>query len=172
MRVEVAFAFALLALVGACSKSAEPGAANATADAPAAPAAAPATADACSILTKADAERALGHAADKLPSTGGAASLEMCQYGYQGERMMDAGNVSLIYHPNGLAEMRQGLVAEKATIEEVPGLGDGAIYTPEYGLYVSKGGRTAVYMLGVGGMDPAEAKQRMIALAKATVGRL
>ena len=68
--------------------------------------------------------------------------------------------------------MRHGLVAEKATIEEVPGIGDGAIYTPEYGLYVGKGGRTAVYMLGVGGLDQGEAKQRMIALAQATVSRL
>ncbi|HVF36722.1 MAG TPA: hypothetical protein VNA29_02125 [Sphingomicrobium sp.] len=134
--------------------------------------AAAASADACSILNKQAAEKALGRPVDKLDNDGGAAALEICQYGYQGEKLMDMGNVSLTYHPNDLATMRQGLVAEKATIEEVPGLGDGAIYTPEFGLYVGKGGRTAIYLLAAGGMDQAEAKKRTIALAHGTVGRL
>lgn len=135
-------------------------------------AAAVGTVDACSILTKADAEQALGRPVQKLAATGGAAALEICQYGYQGEKLADMGQVSVTYHPNSLSQMREGVIAAKAAVEDIPGVGQGAFYSRDYGLYVGRGGRSAVYMLGAGGMDEAEAKRRLIALAKATVGRL
>jgi hypothetical protein len=128
--------------------------------------------DACSVLHQADAEEALGHKAEKLAADGGTANLDICQFGFQGERLMDSGHVSLIMHANSLEAMQQGVAAEKAPMEKVQGIGDGAIYTPGFGLYVGKGGRTAIYMLGVGGITPAETKDRTIALAKATIGRI
>lgn len=126
--------------------------------------------EACEVLTQADAGRALGREVKKFDATGGAAGLDICQFGYEGEKLMDAGQVSVTIMPADLASMRAGLEREKATIEEVAGVGDAAIYTPEFGLYVGKGNRTAVYILGAGGMT--DGKERTIALAKATVGRL
>ncbi|MEO7540965.1 MAG: hypothetical protein ABIS66_03345, partial [Sphingomicrobium sp.] len=60
----------------------------------------PATASwkACDILTEADAARALGHPVKKLAATGGAAGLDICQYGYQGEKLTDMGQASVTLH--------------------------------------------------------------------------
>lgn len=147
-------------------------------DAPAANDAAPAdaaaarSAGACDVLTQADAAKALGRDVEKLPANGGPAGLDMCQYGYQGERMMDVGQVTLAIHPVDLASVKQGVLEQGFETEPVPGLGDQAFWSDEAGLYVGKGNRAAIYLVGVGGADPAANKQRAIELAEATIGRL
>ncbi len=144
--------------------------AAATAAASPAPAAAPASAKACDVLTEADAEKALGHDADRLPNDGGPAALDICQYGYQGERIMDAGNVSVTVHPVDFASMKKGVTDAGYSVEPVDGLGDQAFWSSDVGLYVGKGNRTAIYLLGIGS-EKAD-KDRTIALAKATLSRL
>ncbi|MFL6734537.1 MAG: hypothetical protein ACJ8EY_07565 [Sphingomicrobium sp.] len=135
-----------------------------------APAAASSAADACTILTKAAAEKALQHPAEKLDSSGGAANLDICQFGYQGERIADMGNVSVTVNSVDLATAVKAAEAQGYKMESVAGVGDGAYYSPDIGLYVGHGGRTAIYLLGVGGLpDPRE---RLVALAKETASSI
>ena len=124
---------------------------------------------ACDVLTKADAEKALGKAVQLLPNDGGPAALDICQYGYHGERLADVGNVSVTLQPVDIASVRKGVVDSGETPEPVDGLGDSAFWSPNYGLYVGKGDRTAIYLLGANGMT--DAKARSIELARATLGR-
>ena len=124
---------------------------------------------ACDVLTRADAETALGHAVEQLPNDGGPAGLDICQYGYQGERLTDGGNVSVTLKPVDIASLRKAVDETGASTEPVPGLGDSAFWTPDYGLYVGKGNQTAIYLLGAGGMS--DAKARSVALAQATSSR-
>ena len=138
--------------------------------APRAPAAtATAAPRACDVLLEADAEKALGRKVQRLPNDGGPAGLDICQYGYQGERLADAGNVSVTLQPVDIASLRKGVVDAGGKPEPVDGLGDSAFWTADYGLYVGKGDRTAIYLLGAGGMT--DAKAGSIALARATSSR-
>ena len=154
--------FALLA--GCGDKSAG----NASGGAPSASASASAPA-ACSVLTEADAEKALGHKVKKLPATGGAGGFDICQYGWEGEHIADTGNVSVTVHANPLSDFRKSVGASGMAMEPVAGVGDGAFWTPA-GLYVGKGSRTGLYIIGGAGI--ADQKAAAVALAKATVDRL
>jgi len=127
---------------------------------------------ACDILTAADAKAVLGRDVEKLESSGGPAGLDMCQYGYQGERMMDMGQATITLQPVDIGSLRQGVLDQGYQAEPVPGLGDQAFWSKDAGLYVGKGNRTAIYLVGVGGEDEVEGKRRAIELAKATVSRL
>lgn len=154
--------------ISACSQEA-----TAPAEAPqsGSPAAAAAAAPkACDILTEADAKTALGRDVKRLPNDGGPAGLDICQYGYQGEKLMDSGNVSVTVQPVDLDSVIAGAKAQGYDLEPLAGLGDEAYYSREVGLYVGKGNRTAIYLLGIGGLS--DAKERTIALARATAGRL
>lgn len=154
-----------LAACGSQPASDETGSAPSTSAASAAPAA-------CDILTQADAAKALGRPVDKLAADGGPAGLDICQYGYQGERMMDMGQATLTVQPVDIASLRKGVVEQGFAAEPVTGLGDSAFWSPEAGLYVGKGNRSAIYLVGVGGADPAANKASAIALAQATIGKL
>ena len=135
-------------------------------------AAAPAasSASACDILTKQAAEKALGHPAEKLNNDGGAASLDICQYGFQGERIADAGNVSVTVSNVDVGTAVKAAEAQGYKMEPVSGLGEGAYYSKDIGLYVGNGGRTAIYLLGVGGL--ADPRERVIALASETASKI
>lgn len=127
---------------------------------------------ACSVLTLADAKLALGRETDveKLEADGGPAGLDICQYGYQGDAMLDMGNVSVTVQPVDLASVKAGAEAQGYKLEPVMGVGDAAYYSSDIGLYVGKGNKTAIYLLAAHGMP--DAKERSISLARATVGRL
>ena len=127
---------------------------------------------ACDVLTLADAKAALGrdHDVEKLDADGGPAGLDICQYGYQGEAMLDTGNVSVTVQPIDLASVKAGAEEQGYKLDPVIGVGDAAYYSPDIGLYVGKGSRTAIYLLAANGMT--DAKERSIALARQTVGRL
>ena len=127
---------------------------------------------ACDILTAADAKAVLGRDVKKLESSGGPAGLDLCQYSYDGERMMDTGQATVTLRPIDIGSLRQGVINEGYQAEPVPGLGDEAFWSKDAGLYVGKGNRTAIYLVGVGGEDDAANKRRALELAKATVGRL
>jgi hypothetical protein len=127
---------------------------------------------ACDILTQADAKSVLGREVQKLEAGGGPAGLDMCQYGYQGERMMDMGQVTVTVHPVDIGSLKKGVLDEGYQVEPVAGLGDEAFWSKDAGLYVGKGNRTAIYLAGVGGEDAAANKRRAIDLAKATSARL
>ena len=132
------------------------------------PAASAASSSACDILTQADAEAALGHAVTRRADAGGG-GLDICRYGYEGEAM-DRGNVSVTVQPVDIVTLKQAVAASGTSFEAVPDLGDEAYYSRAAGLYVGKGGRTAIYRLGKGGLaDPRDAT---IALARTTVGKL
>ena len=152
-----------LAACGGDAPSPDNGATTAEAAAPAA------ATRACDVLTQADAEKALGQKVQRLDNDGGPAGLDICQYGYQGERIADAGNVSVTVQPVDLASLRKGVIDAGGTAEPVAGLGEGAFWSPDYGLYVGKGNRTGIYLIAAGGM--ADARARAIALGQATVGR-
>ena len=126
------------------------------------------SASACDILTQADAEAALGHAVTRRADAGGG-GLDICRYGYEGEAM-DRGNVSVTVQPVDIATLTQAVAASGTSYEPVPDLGDEAYYSREAGLYVGKGGRTAIYRLGKGGL--ADSRDATIALARATAGKL
>lgn len=130
------------------------------------------SASACDLLTKADAERALGRPVEKLPASGGPGGLDICQYGYQGERLTDTGQATVTVQPLDLASLKQGVVGQGYSTEPVFGLGDEAFWSAEAGLHVGKGERSAIYLVGSGDADAASNKQRAIDLARATVGRL
>lgn len=169
MRLWVPIGLAGLALCG-CGGGEQAPAEEGNAAAPAATAsAAPA---ACDVLTQADAAKALGRDVQRMESEGGPAGLDMCQYGYQGEGMMDMGQATVTVQPVDLASLKAGVVGQGFAVEPVAGLGDEAFWSPEAGLYVGKGQRSAIYLVGVGGSDPAADRQRAIDLAKATVARL
>lgn len=137
----------------------------------AAPAAAVASGTAaCDVLTEADAERALGHKVTKLPATGGAAGFDICQYGWDGERIADTGNVSVTVHPNPIADFRKSVGDSGMKMEPVAGVGDEAFWAEGVGLYVGKGGRTALYIIG--GKGVADQKAAATELARSTVSRL
>ena len=127
---------------------------------------------ACSVLTLADAKSALGRETDveKLDADGGPAGLDICQYGYQGEAMLDTGNVSVTVQPVDLASVKAGAEEQGYKLEPVIGVGDAAYYSSDIGLYVGKGNKTVIYLLAAHGMT--DAKERSISLARATVGRL
>jgi hypothetical protein len=127
---------------------------------------------ACNVLTLADAKLALGRETDveKLEADGGPAGLDICQFGYQGDAMLDMGNVSVTVQPVDLASVKAGAEEQGYKLEPVIGVGDAAYYSPDIGLYVGKGNKTAIYLLAAHGMT--DAKERSISLARATVGRL
>lgn len=127
---------------------------------------------ACDILTAADAKAVLGREVEKMESGGGPAGLDMCQFGYQGERMMDMGQATVTLQPVDIGSLRQGVLDQGYEAEPVPGLGDQAFWSKEAGLYVGKGNRTAIYLVGVGGEDEAASKRRAIELARATAARI
>ena len=127
---------------------------------------------ACDVLTQADAAKALDHEVKQLPNDGGPANLNICQYGYEGERIMDSGNASVVVEPVDIGTLRTSVTGQGYTTEPVAELGDGAFWSKEVGLYVGKGNRTAHYLIAVGGENEAQGKTRAIELAKATVGRL
>ena len=125
---------------------------------------------ACDVLTHEAAAKALGRDVQKLENQGGAGGQDICQFGYQGERIADAGNVSVTVHPVDLDSMVSGAEAQGYVLEPVPGIGDGAYYSSDVGLYVGKGQRTAHYLLAANGMEDPRGK--VVALARETVGRL
>ncbi|MEO5773540.1 MAG: hypothetical protein ABIQ32_05415 [Sphingomicrobium sp.] len=125
---------------------------------------------ACDILKAEDVERVLGRPVKKLDATGGAGALDICQYGYQGEKLLDMGQASVTLHGNSLAEMKTGVEREGYDTEEIADLGDRAFWSMQSGLYVEKGGRTALYLVGANGMKDSKAPS--IALARATVDRM
>ena len=125
---------------------------------------------ACEVLTQESAAKALGREVRKLDNSGGPAGQDICQYGYQGERLADMGNVSVTVHPVDLASVIEGAKAQGYELEPVAGLGDAAWYSADVGLYVGKGQRTAHYLLGANGLD--DPKSKIIALAHDTVVRL
>lgn len=127
---------------------------------------------ACNILTLADAKSALGRETDveKLDADGGPAGLDICQYGYQGEAMLDMGNVSVTVHPVDLASVKAAAEEQGYKLGPVAGVGDAAYYSSDIGLYVGKGNKTAIYLLAAHGMT--DARERSISLARATIGRL
>ena len=131
------------------------------------PAAAP---KACDVLTPADAKAALGREVKRLPNDGGPGGLDICQYGYQGERVADSGTVSVTVQPVDITTAIASAKAQGYELEPIAGLGDEAYYSREFGLYVGKGKRTAIYLLGAGGLK--DAKERSLALARATEGRV
>ena len=125
---------------------------------------------ACDILTEADAKAALARDVERLPNDGGPAGLDICQYGYQGERLADLGHVSVTVNPVDLDSAIAAAKAQGYELEPVNGVGDEAYYSREIGLYVGKGNRTAIYLLGAGGLK--DAKERTVAVARATADRL
>ena len=155
------------AAIAACSNKPEEPAPPNTAEASAAAAA---DSRACDVLTREDAARALGRPVEKLDNQGGAAGQDICQFGYQGERLADMGNVSVTVQPVDLASVVEGARAQGYVLEPVAGVGEAAWYSPDVGLYVGKGQRTAHYLLGAQGLD--DPKDKLIALARETVGRL
>jgi len=161
----------MLAAATACSDTSKPAAQDGGSTAEdGAPLTSTAGSKACDILTRADAEEALGRAVEKLDNQGGAAGQDICQYGYQGERLTDMGNVSVTVEPVDLASVIEGAKAQGYVLEPVEGVGDAAWYSTDVGLYVGKGQRTAHYLLGANGLgDP---KPKLIVLATETVGRL
>lgn len=160
-----AIAIAFFVALAACGSQGD----NETTAAPAAKPSA-SSSKACDILTEVDAARALGRPVEKLAATGGAAGLDICQYGYQGEKLLDMGQVSVTLHANPIAALKQGVVKEGYDAEEMPDIGDEAFWSPQLGLYVGKGGRTALFMIG--SHDIKDSKAPAIALARATVDRM
>jgi hypothetical protein len=155
--------------LGACGQQAEKGSPSEGSKGTAA--AMPAV-KACDVLTQADAEAVLGHKVEKLNATGGAAGYDICQFGYQGEKLMDTGQATVTLHAVDLGSMKKGVEDQGYSVEAVPGLGDQAFWSKDIGLYVGKGNRTAIYLAGTGGASDDENKAKEIALAKATVSRL
>jgi hypothetical protein len=160
----------LIAALSACSNENKSSTAPDTQAATAAEAAASAGSRACDVLTQEAAAKALGRDVQKLDNQGGASGQDICQYGYQGERIADAGNVSVTVHPVDLESVISGAKAQGYVLEPVAALGDGAFYSSDVGLYVGKGQRTAHYLLAANGMDDPRGK--VIALAQETVERL
>ena len=155
-------AIAALVVAGCSQPSETPGNSSATAAA--------VVPKACDILTAADAREALGRDVERLPNDGGPAGLDICQYGYQGERLADMGQVTVTVNPVDLDSAIAAAKAQGYELEPVNGLGDEAYYSREIGLYVGKGNRTAIYLLGAGGLK--DAKERTVAVARATADRL
>jgi hypothetical protein len=153
--------------VSACSQDA---AAPADSGKPKTATPAAATTTACDLLTEDDATTALGRPVKRLPNDGGPAGLDICQYGYQGERVADTGQVSVTVKPVDIDSVKAGAQEQGYVLEPVSGIGDEAYYSREIGLYVGKGKRTAIYLLDAGGLK--DAKERSVALARATSGRL
>src|SRR5687767_313584 len=86
---------------------------------------------ACDVLTSADARAALGRDVQRLPNDGGPAGLDICQYGYQGERVADSGTVSVTVQPVDITTAIASAKAQGYELEPIAGLGDEAYYSRE-----------------------------------------
>lgn len=170
MRIGSVVAVGLAAVVGGCGDG--DGHSDNNIQPEQAAVAAAGAAKACDILTEAAAEQALGRDSARLETDGGPMGYDMCQYGYQGERMMDTGQATLTVQPVDIGSVRQGVESQGYSVEPVEGLGDQAFWSKDAGLHVGKGNRTAIYLVGVGGESDEKNKQRAIALARATVAKL
>ncbi len=121
----------------------------------------------CAVLTEADVTKALGKPAGKPARD----ETTICQY-INGERIADMAQATLTIEPVGLAVLRPGITAQGGTMEDVPGLGDGAFFSPQYGLYVEHRGRSGIYLIGDNSIPDERERQMAIDLAKATISRL
>ncbi|MCY7339251.1 MAG: DUF3558 family protein [Sphingomonas bacterium] len=172
MRVASMWTILVVCSLAACSEPAEQ-TAEQTAEQAAAPDTAAASSSAtgarpCAVLTEADVTKALGKPAGKPARD----EQSICQYIVSGERIADMAQATLTIEQVGLAVLRPGITAQGGTMEEVPGLGDGAFFSPQYGLYVEHRGRSGIYLIGDNSIPDEQEKQMAIDLAKATVSRL
>jgi len=153
----------LAVLAAACSKGGADGAAKP--DAPA-----KSTADACGLVTADEAQKLLGGSAKQLAENGGAAGYDQCQYMHEGEHIADTATLTLQRLPVTLAAKRQALTANGDKFEEVPGVGDGAVWVPGMSfLYVAHGGETLVASIASNAPDT---KAKSIELARLALPRL
>ena len=116
MRIWVSIGLAGLALAGCGGQDAAPANGDAAVETAEA-----SGAGACEVLTQADAAKALGREVDKMAGDGGPAALDMCQYGYQGERMMDTDQATVTVQPVDLASLKKGVTDQGFAVEPVGG---------------------------------------------------
>ena len=132
--------------------------------------AATAAPDPCTLVTKAEAEAAIGAAVTGPAKGGGMGQFDQCQYLYSGERLTDQGAVTVQVQAVDLASKQKAFADGGEAIEPLAGLGDGAFWVPGHSaLYVGKGNVTASFSVTRQGIDMKAASR---ALAEKGVARL
>lgn len=135
---------AIVATQAGCNPSDDK--AKATATPPGRPAAtggAPGDADPCTLVTRAEAEAALGGVVQGPERASGFGQFSQCQYLASGERLVDVRSLTVQVHPVDFASKRKAFVDSGEPIEAVSGIGEAAFWVPGHGfLYVQKGGLT------------------------------
>jgi len=112
----------------------------------------------------------LGGSAKQLAQNGGAAGYDQCQYMHEGAHIADTATLTLQRLPVTLAAKRQALTADGDKFEEVPGVGDGAVWVPGMSfLYVGHGNETLAASIASNGPDT---KAKSIELARLALPRM
>ena len=158
-----AWVMGLALVAAACSKGGTQE--TAKTDAPAA-----STATTCGLVTADEAQKLLGGTAKKLEQNGGAAGYDQCQYMHEGEHIADMATLTLQRLPVPLAAKRQALTDNGDKFEDVPGVGDGAVWVPGMSfLYVAHGAETLVASIA---SNAADTKTKSIELARIALPRM
>ena len=158
-------AFAAAAMLAGCGQGGSD-----TDDADKAPAQAAAAPDACSLVTKADAEAAIGATVTGPDTSSGMGTMDQCQYLWSGEGLTDQGAVTVQVEAIDFASKRKAFVDGGEAIEPLTGIGEAAFWVPGHSaLYVGKGKVTASFSVTRQGIDMKAASR---ALAEKGVARL
>jgi hypothetical protein len=137
---------------------------------PPAAASAAAAPDPCSLITKAEAEAAIGAAVTGPDKSSGMGNFDQCQYQYSGERLTDVGAVTVQVEAVDLASKQKAFADAADPTEPVSGIGDAAFWAPGHSaLFVGKGNLTTSFSVTRQGIDMKAASR---ALAEKGVARL
>ena len=166
MRLRSACVLLGVVALAACGQGDRDDAGSKTAAAPAASAAP----DACSLVTKADAEAAIGATVTGPEKSSGMGTMDQCQYLYSGERLADQGAVTVQVYPVDIASQQKAFAEAGEAMEPVSGIGQAAFWVPGHSaLHVGKGNVTASFSVTRQGIDMKAASR---ALAEKGVARL
>ena len=158
---------ALLAAVAALAACGEQDKADAPAPTASASAKAP---DACSLMTKADAEAAIGATVTGPQKSSGMGTMDQCQYLYSGERLADQGAVTVQVYPVDIGSQQKAFADAGVKSEPVTGIGESAFWAPsQSALFVGKGAVSVSFSVSRQGIDMKAASR---ALAEKGLARL
>ena len=100
--------------------------------------------DPCSLVTREEAETALGLKATGPEKNSGFGQFEQCQYLASGERLVDIRSVTVQVHPIDFASVRRAYAEQGEKIEPVEGIGEAAFWAPGQGFLIVQKGKITV----------------------------
>ncbi len=120
--------------------------------------------DPCSLVTREDAETALGLKASGPEKNSGFGQFQQCQYTANGQRISDIRSVTIQVHPVDFASMRKAYAEQGEKIEPVTGIGEAAFWSPNQSfLFIQRGKVTVGFAVHRAGTDLLKASRELAA---------